>query len=241
MDPNPSIDVLGIKPVADAINIGVEKTFEGLEGFLVRVCAPALEEVGLLFRDGIHFWRMNNVGRMLAKAKGKLEYDEGEMKFKINPRIALAIIENSSVVDSDELQELWAGLFVASCSDGDGTDENLIFVDILNQLTSVEARILEFACSRAITGISFNGLLLAAQLIVKIEALQDASGIQDKHRLDRELDHLRGLGLLGISGGFNPLSMNLVADLTPSAVALHLYIKTQGSKLSPEEFWNHTP
>lgn len=45
MSENKALDILGIKPIGDAINITITKSFEGIEGYLKRVCAPALEEV----------------------------------------------------------------------------------------------------------------------------------------------------------------------------------------------------
>src|SRR5688572_16408392 len=127
-------DVLGLAPYGEALNTAVSKTFEGLQGFLKSVCMPALDEIGLMFKDKIRYWRLINILRTLEKAKGKLKFQNEQLHFKAHPRIALSIIENCSLIDDDEVQELWAGLFASSCTQDGNDDENLIFVDLLKQL-----------------------------------------------------------------------------------------------------------
>ena len=61
---NLSIDLLGIKPIGDAANTTVEKSFQGIEGFLKSVCMPALDEIGLLLRDKVRLWRLKNILRI---------------------------------------------------------------------------------------------------------------------------------------------------------------------------------
>ena len=51
---------------------------------------------------------------------------------------------------------------------------------------------------------------------------------------------MRSLELIGtssLSGGFNCCDAILTADITPSTLALNLYIRTQGSNSSPEEYF----
>jgi hypothetical protein len=240
MDENKGFDILGIKPIGDAINTTVTKTFEGIEGFLKRVCAPALEEVGLLLKDQVRHWRLNNILKILQKAQDKLEFSDDQLQIKAHPRVALSIIDNGSLNDNDEVQELWAGLFVSSCTKDGQDDENLIFVDLLKQLTIVEAKILKYSCSNARKILHDNGLLTGDEFEVTCEELFSLTGIKDIHRLDRELDHLRSLELIGHSigsGGFSSTDDSLRADITPTALALNLYIKSQGFNDDPVKFW----
>lgn len=237
---NSSLDLLGIKPIGDAANTTVEKSFQGIEGFLKSVCVPALDEVGLLLRDKVRYWRINNILRILDKAKGKLHFENEELKIQAHPRVALAIIDNGSLNDNDEVQEMWAGLFASSCSKDGQEDENLIFVDLLKQLTVGEARILKYASERARKIIHKNGLITADDLTLDCNALMEISGINEIHRLDRELDHLRSLELIGSSigsGGFSSDDEHLIADISPSALALNLYVKSQGHNTDPAFYW----
>ena len=232
-----STDLLGLAPYGEAINTVVTKSFEGVEGFLKIVCVPALEELGLLLKDQVRHWRLNNVLLILTKAKGKLEYQNEKLEFKAHPRIALSIIENGSLNDNEEIQELWAGLFASSCTADGQEDENLIFVDLLKQLTVFEARVLKYSCENARKILYKNGLLLGDHLEIHCEQLIQLTNIKDVHRIDRELDHLRSLELIGITGGFAVEDENLVANISPTALALNLFVKSQGFNGAPSKFW----
>lgn len=236
---NSSLDILGIKPIGDAANTTVEKSFQGIEGFLKSVCVPALDEVGLLLRDKVRNWRLNNILRILDKAKGKLHFENEELKIQAHPRVALAIIENGSLNDNDEVQEMWAGLFASSCTKSGQEDENLIFVDLLKQLTNAQAQILRYSSESVRKIIYENGLIVGDNLTLECKALIEISGINEIHRLDRELDHLRSLDLIGsgLSGGFQADDKNLIADISPTPLALNLYVKSQGHNSDPALFW----
>lgn len=104
---NKGLDIFGIKPVANAIDKTVQKSLEGLEGFLQLVCKPAIGEIGLLLQDKVRYWRLNNVIKMLEKAKGKLDFQGDKLELKLHPRIGLSIIENSSYIDNDVILEMW--------------------------------------------------------------------------------------------------------------------------------------
>ncbi len=240
MNENKALDLFGIKPIGDAINTSVTKSFEGIEGFLKRVCAPALEEVGLLLKDQVRQWRLNNILQILQKAQGKMEFRDEQLQIKAHPRVALSIIDNGSLSDNEEVQELWAGLFVSACTKDGQDDENLIFVDLLKQLTVIEAKILKYSCLGARKVLHTNGLLTGDEYQITCEELFGLTGIKDIHRLDRELDHLRSLELIGHglgSGGFSSTDDSLTADISPTALALNLYIKSQGFNDEPVKFW----
>lgn len=240
MGENKALDIFGIKPIANAIDTTVTKSFEGIESFLKLVCAPALEEMGLLIKDQVRSWRLNNIYTILTKAQGKMEFFEDNLQVKAYPRVALSIIENGSLNDNPEIQELWAGLFASSCTKDGQDDENLIFVDLLKQLTIVEAKILNYACKNSRKVIYDNGLMLGADFKIECKELICLTGVTDIHRLDRELDHLRSLELIGSAfegGGFDASDDKLTAGITPTALALNLYIKSQGYNGDPTKYW----
>lgn len=72
-------------------------------------------------------------------------------------------------------------------------------------------------------------------MTVNCKKLIEITQINDIHRLDRELDHLFSLSL--IRGGFDSNSKELVANITPTPLALNLYLKTQGYNDDPIKFW----
>jgi hypothetical protein len=235
MNEKKSLDILGIKPIGDAVNTTVSKAFQGLEGFLKSVCAPALDEIGLMFKDHVRHWRLKNILNILEKSKGKLKFEDGELKMHVHPRVALSIIENGSLSDSDVIQDLWAGLFASSCTESGQEDENIIFVSILNQLTTVEAKILNYACSDSRKIIHSNGLVKSDKIFIKFEDLRKVAGVDDMHKLDRYLDHLSSMNI--IVGGFPLEGQELTAEIRPTPLALNLFIRCQGFNGSVAEFW----
>lgn len=108
-------DIIGIKPIAEAGQKVSDATVDGVSSFLKAVFKPGLEELGFLIHDRVRQWRLNNILRILDKAKGKMNFDGRELNLCANARVGLSIMESSSMVDDECLQDLWAGLFVSSC------------------------------------------------------------------------------------------------------------------------------
>ena len=242
MNENKGLDLFGIKPIASAIDSTVKKSLEGIEGFLILTCKPALGEIGLMVQDKVRNWRLNNAIKMLEKAKGKLDFQNDNFELKSHPRIGLSIIENSSLIDNDFVLELWAGLFASSCTIDGQDDENLIFVDILKSLTTAQAKLIQYAVENSRKVVYPNGLVTTDGVLkVHVEELKRITGIDNIHRIDRELDSLNYMGLLPtLSSGFDPSGPDLIADICPTYLALSLYIRCQGSSLDPDIYWKDT-
>lgn len=227
-----SIDIIGIKPIADSIKIATKETIAGASSFLSRICLPAAEEFGFLLRDKVSNWRLNNQLQMLKKSEEKYcKYSEASAH--AHPRLVSSILDHSSWTDSDNVHDMWAGLLASSCTT-DGNDEsNLIFVNILSQLTGLQAKIVKHCCEAAKKNISIAGWILAEPYSLELAKLEEVVGIKDLHRLDRELDHLRSLGIS--EAGFLPDSK--MAILTPTSLGLQMYVRCQGYLGSPLEFF----
>jgi hypothetical protein len=117
-----------------------------------------------------------------------------------HPRIIYESIEKGSWADSPLMQNLWAGLLASSCTE-DGKDEsNLIFINLLAQLTSSQGVIIKHVCENAKIGKSPGGWLNSENFQLDVEFLQALTGIDDVYQIDHELDHLRGLELI-VGGG----------------------------------------
>ena len=181
MSEDKGLDIFGIKPIANAIDKTVQKSLEGIEGFLQLTCKPAMGEVGLLVQDRVRYWRLNNVIKMLEKAQGKLDFKNDTFQLKSHPRIGLSIIENSSVIDNEELQDMWAGLFASSCTESGTDDENLIFIDLLKQLTTAQARILKHGVENSKKIIYPNGLVLSEELEISCDEIFGITGLSNYH------------------------------------------------------------
>lgn len=237
-------DVFGIKPLGET---GLEVTkaaINSVSSFLELVCKPGLEELGFLMKDGVRYWRLCNILRVLEKAKGKMDFDGKELNLTANARVGLSIMQECSEVDNEELQNLWAGLFVSSCTPDGKDDSNMNFVDLLRRMSSVEARIIDYACRTCTKSLYPNKLILANKLYVPFDKIVKIAGTNDIYRLDSELDHMRSIELLtqsdsftGCGGGFVSTDAKLEANITPSALALNLFYRTHSIGKTPIDFW----
>lgn len=236
-------DIFGIEPIGE---MGLEVTkasIAGVSSFLEAVCKPGAEELGLIIKDQIRYWRLKNLLRVLEKAKGKMNFDGHELNLTANARVGLSIMKECSEVDNDELQNLWAGLFISSCTPDGRDDSNMNFVDLLRRMSSVEARILDYACINCTKFLYPNKLISAQDISVTFSELVSISGTDNIYRLDSELDHMRSIELLmngdtfECGGGFNAYDKTLAANITPSPLALNLYFKTHSTGITPTEFW----
>jgi len=231
-----SKDIFGIKVYGEALKIVVKKAAGKTTEFLSKICMPAAGEFGLMMKDGIRYWRLNNINIMVEKAQGKFKWDSENQELILNPRIGLEIIENSSWQDDESILEMWAGL-LASSLDENPDDANLMFIRILNNLSSVQCKLLNYLCSKCEVKIDKNNLIYTDKYVeLEIQTLYRITGIIDISRLDRELDYLRSLELLpggGLSGGggfqLNQEDFSLI-KLIPTSLALHLYARAQGIK-----------
>jgi hypothetical protein len=239
-DESKALDILGLKGVSDAIKIATEGIRDGAAAFLSRVCLPAAEEFGLALRDRVSAWRARNLTQTLNMANEIHLRHPGHVDERVNPRLIHLAMEEASWTDDDQIQKMWAGL-LASSGSLEASDENLTFMNLLKQLSSLQVRILRFAAETAKKYATLEGFVMAEAFNIPANEPPSLFGA-DLHRIDRELDHLASLNLIGLVRGqggiFNPAANLTAADLTPTALALHLYTRGQGSKRSPADFWN---
>ncbi len=183
-------DALGLRPIAEAAKRLTDASVDAASAFLSRICLPAAEEFGLLLRDRVHAWRATNLAAIAVKAEQKLLAASLEASAKhAHPRLVGLIVDQGSWTESDEAQELWAGLLASSCTE-DGRDGGPI---------------------------------------IDLATLKGIANLEDIQRLDRELDHLRTLGILNQnSAGFNILSTDV--NLTPSPLGLQMYARCNGHR-----------
>lgn len=237
-------DVFGIKPYGEIALKVTQASLDGARAFLSAVCMPGLEELGYLVKDKIRYWRLCNILKMLEKANKRMYFDGQELNLTANARVGISIMEGCSEVDDEELQDLWAGLFVSSCTPDGRDDSNMNFVDLLRRMSSVEARILDYACKNCKKQLYPNKLIVADNFNIPLDELMKVAGICDIYRLDYEMDHMRSIELLQAGafsgGGFNADDDVLDANITPSPLALNLFHKTHCIGKSPVDFWGNS-
>lgn len=230
-----SLDVLGIKPVADAALVVTKGSVEGAGAFLSRICLPAAEEFGLLLRDKVRGWRATNAAKIAAKAETKLAAREQGDRLHAHPRIVGHVLENGSWEDNDQVQSMWAGLLASSCTEDGQSQQNLLFVNLLEQITRSQAILLNHACEHTRKSCSRTGLIITHEYRLSMQDIVRIMGADDHHMADVELDHLREIGLLTMDSGFDLHQDD--ANIQPSALGLNFYVRCQGYVGSPLDYF----
>jgi hypothetical protein len=236
-----SLDVLGVKPIAKSIEKVTDASLKGTSAFLSRICLPAAEEFGLLLQDKVKTWRADNAAKTIRKAEEKYRKIHGDKNLKAHPLISWRIIENSSWANHDELQEIWAGLLTSTCTEDGEDDSNITFINLISQLTEIQIRILNYSVENASLKLHEYDLITSEELKISMNDLIEITGINDFIRLDRELDYLSALDLIGDSlwggGGILINSSPLKVDITPRPLTIQLYIRCQGYIGGPKDYF----
>ena len=201
--------------------------------FLEAICLPAAKEIGVILRDKLRIWRLKNIAPILQEAKAILEKRGSLDNIKCHTRIAVKIIDEGSLIEDPDLQRMWAGLFASSCTK-DGTDEtNLIFANILAQLSSSQARIINLPFEGNYTRYQHDGLEFTDVEKERSE-LVNYTGLPNWGILIRELEHLDSLGLVGYRLRSN-LQRTLI-EIHYNEAALRLYARCQGYTGTLQQF-----
>ena len=107
---------------------------------------PAAEEVGLLLQDKVRAYRAKNLALIAAHAESIYNTDTTLQGGHVHPRLLAATIEHGSWADDAALQRMWAGLLASSVSPDGQDDSNVIFTNLLAQLTSLQVRVGIWRC-----------------------------------------------------------------------------------------------
>jgi len=121
----------------DPINRGIEKAFE----YLDLIIKPPVKEVGGILEDEIKVWRYKRQVRLVERLK------EWHKKKGITPRsiplkTVAHILEGSSLEEDDSLHDMWVALLANATDSSNDLDYHNLFVKILQDLSSEEAKVL---------------------------------------------------------------------------------------------------
>src|SRR5262249_33794088 len=138
------------------------------------------------------------------------------------PQLVHAVLDHGSWTDDDLLQGMWAGILASSCTSNGKDMRGQKFVDLLQRLSPSQARLIKYACERAVKRVSSSKLLVADACIVPIDEIRGVTGLVALEDVDADLDHLRYLGLLDEQGGIRAHSDGTMANVGPSALGLYM-------------------
>ena len=175
-----TVDIFGLAPYGEAIKISVEKSFEAAQAILSRICLPAAAELGLMFQDKVRYWRLNNIIKIIEKSEEKMDFGGEKLVLSAHPRVVKEIMENGSWCDDETLQEMWAGLIASSCDKNNGEDINLLFVNTLKNLTSNQAKILNYICENCQMEVDKNDFIYAEHIELDLDQIHEILVVKER-------------------------------------------------------------
>ncbi len=225
-----SIDIFGIKPYGEILKIVTIESIDTVKKFLEIVCKPAAEEFGFFLSDKVRVWRLSNIIKILEKSNGKLEFIGEKIQLqKIHPKLINRIFEDGSLESDEEIQNYWAGL-IASSANEFPTDDNIIYFEILKQLTKTELLLIQYFGKKSQLETNEYGIIETKEgIIMNASDFFSIVNSNDKNKLNTEINHLKGLDLIeqgfGLASGFFEKEGVLKIGLKMSPLAINLYNK----------------
>lgn len=112
-------------------------------GFISRYISGSLEQGMGIFEDKLKYMRWERQMRLMQRASDYMaSLGVGAPSRPIPLKFAVPLLEAASLEDDDYLQDLWAKLLVNSSIEGSPIDLNRSYIDILERLSHLEAKIL---------------------------------------------------------------------------------------------------
>lgn len=125
----------------DITSTALEKGIDIAKDFLEKLIMPSVEEVGLLMKDQVTFYKFKSQVRMLTKAKAYCEKNNISPK-NISLKLLCPLLEYSGIEEDESLHDKWA-ILLSNLVDSEQNVENHVFPYILSQLSRNEFSLIE--------------------------------------------------------------------------------------------------
>lgn len=164
----PEIIKEGIELVKTAINEG-GKVREFIDKHFTGSLAQKDYLISQRFKHKLFF----NELKFFDKATKKINALGLEGQLEPLPlKISIPLLEGVAIEDDDQLQSLWVNLLINSSDKHYNTDFNNIYIELLKNLTSIEAKMINFIC-RNITNNNYESEALKKEFYRKFHDFND--------------------------------------------------------------------
>jgi hypothetical protein len=168
-----------VQEVAKTTGKAIDATREA-GGFIARFIAGPLEQGVGIFEDKLRYMRWERQQRLMVKAEETLKSLGLNAPTKPVPlKLAIPLLQAASIEDDDYLQDKWVSLLVNSANAGSGIDVSRAYIEILGQISPLEARILDVIYGLPFEKIRFEGVLA-------IHLPETAEVFDEKNSYERE-------------------------------------------------------
>jgi hypothetical protein len=126
--------------LAIAARATADAAFAPVADFIRQLAGPAAEELGLTLRDHVRVFRFERQLRLWSRVKEMVERT-GIPPHMVPLKLLGPVIQSAELEEDDGLQDRWAALLTNAATDG--VKVHPAFIDILRQLTSLDAQFLD--------------------------------------------------------------------------------------------------
>lgn len=172
-------------------------------GYLAKYFDGPSGEIAGIITDALKVYRFERKAKLLEKVDSVIKERGSRFKAgKIPLKLAVPLLEAGTMEDEDYLQELWAQMFVNGVDEDSGVEIHRSYIDILERISVLEARILETVYSVEIdhylnTAIATGCLPEEGHLWYSING-NNKSFSEPSHEVKLALARLAQMGLLNL-------------------------------------------
>lgn len=132
------------RAAAEASQFGTKalETTEKLGTFVAKVFNEPIRDAVGIIGDRLRFMRWERQVRLADKVNEILSQRGTTETRAVPPKLALPILENASLEDNDELQDLWAKLLANSMDPNFTEETRYAYLEIIKSLNPLDVRIL---------------------------------------------------------------------------------------------------
>lgn len=129
-------------------------------GFIAQFVAGSLEQGMGIFEDRLRYMRRERQLRLMHRADQMLKELGLAVPNRAVPlKLAIPLIQGASLEEDDELQDRWAALLVNASNADFGSEIQRVHIEILEQITALEAKILDTVYSLSFEGAQHAGVV----------------------------------------------------------------------------------
>jgi abortive infection alpha-like protein len=130
--------------------------------FIAQYISGPLEQASGIFEDKLKYLRWERQVRLIKRADDFMkEIGMPDPTRAVPLKLAIPLLQGGSLEDDDDLQDLWARLLVNAADDRSPVTIKRVFVDILQSIGPLEAKILQMLYALPFDEMQRRGVLTA--------------------------------------------------------------------------------